>query len=48
MKSQGLVIWNLRETDYQNIVKALISIEITCGDEDKQEDMYDKYIISFL
>ena len=34
----------LQDTDYRNFVKALVSIESNCTDEEKLESMYEKYM----
>ena len=35
---------HLQEKDYQNFVKALVSIETNCIDEEKLESMYEKFM----
>ena len=41
MKKQLL---QLQEKDYQNFVKALVSIETKCDDEEKLKDMYEDFM----
>ncbi len=41
MKKQLL---QLQEKDYQNFVKALVSIETNCNDEEKLEIIYEKFM----
>ena len=41
MKKQLL---QLQDTDYRNFVKALVSIETNCTDEEKLESMYDRFM----
>ena len=41
MKKQLL---QLQEKDYQNFVKALVSIETKCDDEEKLKDMYEEFM----
>ena len=41
MKKQLL---QLQEKDYQNFVKALVSIETKCDDEEKLKDMYRQFM----
>ena len=41
MKKQLL---QLQEKDYQNFVKALVSIETKCVDEEKLETIYEKFM----
>ncbi len=41
MKKQLL---QLQEKDYQNFVKALVSIETNCDDEEKLKDMYEDFM----
>ena len=41
MKKQLL---QLQEKDYQNFVKALVSIETKCDDEEKLEIIYEKFM----
>ena len=38
------VLLQFQETDYRNFVKALISIETNCTDEEKLESMYEKFM----
>ena len=40
MKKQLL---QLQEKDYQNFVKALVSIETKCDDEEKLKEMYEDF-----
>ena len=35
---------HLQEKDYQNFVKALVSIETKCDDEEKLKDMYEDFM----
>ena len=42
MKKQLL---QLQEKDYQNFVKALVSIETKCDDEEKLKDMYEDLLL---
>ena len=42
-KTRNLLL-QLQETDYRNFVKALISIETNCIDEEKLESMYEKFM----
>ena len=35
---------HLQEKDYQNFVKAIVSIETKCDDEDKLKDMYEEFM----
>ena len=41
MKKQLL---QLQEKDYKNFVKALVSIETKCDDEEKLENIYEKFM----
>ena len=41
MKKQLL---QLQEKDYQNFVKALVSIETKCDDEEKLEELYHQFM----
>ena len=41
MKKQLL---QLQEKDYQNFVKALVSIETKCDDDEKLKDMYEEFM----
>ena len=38
------VLLQFQETDYRNFVKALISIETNCTDEEKLDNMYEKFM----
>ena len=42
-KMRNLLL-QLQETDYWNFVKALISIETNCTDEEKLDNMYEKFM----
>ena len=42
-KMRNLLL-QLQETDYRNFIKALVSIETNCIDEEKLESMYEKYM----
>ena len=42
-KMRNLLL-QLQETDYRNFVKALISIETNCTDEEKLDSMYEKFM----
>lgn len=42
-KMRNLLL-QLQETDYQNFIKALVSIETNCTDEEKLERMYDRFM----
>ena len=42
-KMRNLLL-QLQETDYRNFVKALISIETNCTDEEKLDNMYEKFM----
>ena len=42
-KMRNLLL-QLQETDYWNFVKALISIETNCTDEEKPDNMYEKFM----
>ena len=42
-KTRNLLL-QLQETDYRNFVKALISIETNCTDEEKLDNMYEKFM----
>ena len=38
------MLLQFQETDYRNFVKALISIETNCTDEEKLDNMYEKFM----
>ena len=38
------MLLQFQETDYRNFVKALVSIETNCIDEEKLESMYEKFM----
>ena len=38
------MLLRLLESDYRNFVKALISIETNCTDEEKLDNMYEKFM----
>ena len=38
------MLLQFQETDYLNFVKALVSIETNCTDEEKLESMYEKFM----
>ena len=38
------VLLQFQETDYRNFVKALISIETNCTDEEKLNNLYEKFM----
>ena len=42
-KMRNLLL-QFQETDYRNFVKALISIETNCTDEEKLDNMYEKFM----
>ena len=42
-KMRNLLL-QLQETDYRNFVKALISIETNCTDEEKLNNLYEKFM----
>ena len=42
-KMRNLLL-QLQETDYRNFVKALVSIETNCTDEEKLDNMYEKFM----
>ncbi|MBR4909645.1 MAG: hypothetical protein IKZ43_11610 [Acidaminococcaceae bacterium] len=42
-KMRNLLL-QLQETDYRNFVKALVSIETNCTDEEKLDSMYEKFM----
>ena len=42
-KMRNLLL-QLQETDYRNYIKALVSIETNCIDEEKLESMYEKFM----
>ena len=42
-KMRNLLL-QLQETDYRNFIKALVSIETNCIDEEKLESMYEKFM----
>ena len=43
LRSPKQKLWRCR-TDYQNFVKALVSIETKCDDEEKLKDMYEDFM----
>ena len=42
-KMRNLLL-QLQETDYRNFIKALVSIETNCTDEEKLDNMYEKFM----
>ena len=38
------MLLQLQETNYRNFVKALVSIETNCIDEEKLKNMYEKFM----
>lgn len=42
-KMRNLLL-QLQETDYHNFIKALVSIETNCTDEEKLESLYDRFM----
>ena len=38
------MLLQLQETNYRNFVKALVSIETNCTDEEKLDSMYEKFM----
>ena len=38
------MLLQFQETDYRNFVKALVSIETNCTDEEKLDNMYEKFM----
>ena len=38
------MLLQLQENDYRNFVKALVSIETNCTDEEKLKNMYEKFM----
>ncbi|MBQ9573121.1 MAG: hypothetical protein IJR22_07015 [Acidaminococcaceae bacterium] len=42
-KMRNLLL-QLQETDYRNFVKALVSIETNCIDEEKLDSMYENFM----
>ena len=42
-KMRNLLL-QLQETDYRNFVKALVSIETNCNDEEILDSMYEKFM----
>ena len=39
-----ILLLQLQETNYRNFVKALVSIETNCMDEEKLDNMYNNYM----